>query len=93
MNEKQQAKITQKENDIFKEMTVLNYNIKKLCDLISELNTKLSQTKVIQVPYPVYPPQPSNPAPYNPPYRIGDPVPGTTPTIYGQNNKPLNTQS
>lgn len=51
-----EAKVVQQENSLAKELTLLRYTIGKLVDTINILQVEIKRNKVIQVPYPVYPP-------------------------------------
>lgn len=78
-----QGKVTQQENQLVKELTLLTYVVRTLVDEIKALRSELKNTKIVQVPYPVYTPPPAPLTPQIPqrPY-IGDPPYPNTPITF-----------
>lgn len=67
--QKRDAKIVQKESNLLKEFALLTYTVNQLIDAVRQLTQELHKSKVIQIPYPIYPavsPQPTPLTPNNP---------------------------
>lgn len=84
--QKREARLKEKTNELGKEIRLLEYQVRTLNDLlkiaharesqlievIQDLTNELRRTRPLQVPYPVYTPPNTNPPSYPQPYKVGD---------------------